>query len=169
MAILTASELAKMRMDSMKTNTKLIDAYLEEFECQKGSQNFLNAITNYDILKGSQTNLFKCFLPQAWRLSSVTGVQGFIHPEGVYDDPKGGALREEMYKRLRYHFQFQNQKILFPIGDRVKYSLNIFAASRHVSFIHLSNLFHPKTIDACFENDGNGEVGGINQKLKKIS
>ena len=158
---ITASELAKMRMDSMKTNTKLIDAYLEEFECQKGSQNFLNAITNYDILKGSQTNLFKCFLPQAWRLSSVTGVQGFIHPEGVYDDPKGGALREEMYKRLRYHFQFQNQKILFPIGDRVKYSLNIFAASRHVSFIHLANLFHPKTIDACFENDGNGEVGGI--------
>ena len=42
-----------------------------------------------------------------------------------------------------------------------KYSLNIFAASRNVSFIHLANLFHPKTVDACFENDGNGEVGGI--------
>ncbi len=158
---ITASELAKMRMESMKTNPKLIDAYREEFECQKGSQNFLNAITNYDLLKGSQTNLFKCFLPQAWRLSSDIGVQGFIHPEGVYDDPKGGVLREAMYKRLRNHFQFQNQMMLFPIGHRLKYSLNIFGPIRSTSFVHLANIFHPKTIDACFIHEGHEEVGGI--------
>ena len=61
----------------------------------------MNAIGNYPLLKGSQTNLFKCFLPQAWRLASAQGVQGFLHPEGVYDDPKGGALREMLYGRLR--------------------------------------------------------------------
>ena len=144
----------------MRTNTKLIDAYREEFECQKGSQNFLNAITNYDLLKGSQTNLLNVF-SQAWRLSSDIGVQGFIHPEGVYDDPKGGALREAMYKRLRNHFQFQNQMMLFPIGHRLKYSLNIFGPIRSTSFVHLANIFHPKTIDACFSHEGHEEVGGI--------
>ena len=57
-----------------------------------GEQNFLNAVQNYADLKGQQTNLFKCFLPQAWMYNAKCGVSAFIHPEGVYDDPKGGAL-----------------------------------------------------------------------------
>jgi hypothetical protein len=118
-------------------------------------------VANYPLLKGSQTNLYKCFLPQAWRVASGQGCQGFLHPEGVYDDPKGGALREVLYGRLRNHFQFQNQLMLFPIGHRVKYSLNIYGTSRQPSFIHLANLFHAKTVDACFAHDGNGIVGGI--------
>jgi len=157
----SASELAKRRGEALSANPELRAAYLEEFEGQNGSQAFLNAVANYPLLKGSQTNLFKCFLPQAWRVTSSQGVQGFLHPEGVYDDPKGGSLREVMYERLRNHFQFQNQLILFPIGDRVKYSLNIYGPSRQPSFIHLANLFHSKTVDACFAHDGHGAFGGI--------
>ena len=157
----SASELATRRGDAFCAHQNLRGAYLQEFEGQDGSQAFLNAIGNYLLLKGSQTNLFKCFLPQAWRLASTQGVQGFLHPEGVYDDPKGGGLREALYGRLRHHFQFQNQLILFPIGDRVKYSLNIYGPSREPSFIHVANLFHAKTVDACFAHDGNGAVGGI--------
>ncbi len=157
----SASELAKRRGEAFAANPELRPAYLEEFEGQNGSQAFLNAVANYPLLKGSQTNLYKCFLPQAWRIASTLGVQGFLHPEGVYDDPKGGALREVLYGRLRNHFQFQNQLILFPIGDRVKYSLNIYGPNRQPSFIHLANLFHSKTIDACFNCDGSGSVGGI--------
>lgn len=161
---ISASELTKMRMVSMMNHPNLINSYREEFECQKGSQNFLNAVTNYKLLKGSQTNLYKCFMPQAWRISSTIGVQGFIHPEGVYDDPKGGALREVIFKRLRNHFQFQNLMILFPIGHLMKYSINIFGPSRKPDFIHLANLFHPKTIDACFSHNGDEKVGGIKTK-----
>ncbi|KAF0655144.1 hypothetical protein L107_00015 [Cyanobium sp. Copco_Reservoir_LC18] len=158
---INASELAKRRGNAFDQHAELRAAYLEEFEGQNGSQSFLNAVVNYPLLRGSQTNLFKCFLPQTWRVSSEQGIQGFLHPEGVYDDPKGGALREALYRRLRNHFQFQNQLILFPIGDRVKYSLNIYGPSRQPSFVHLANLFHAKTVDACFVHDGNGAVGGI--------
>jgi hypothetical protein len=157
----SASELANRRKEAFRQHPKLQAAYLEEFEAQNGSQAFLNAVQNYPLLKGSQTNLFKCFLPQAWRIASAQGVQGFLHPEGVYDDPKGGALREILYGRLRNHFQFQNQLILFPIGDRVKYSLNTYGTERQASFFHLANLFHPKTVDSCFAHDGHGAVGGI--------
>jgi hypothetical protein len=157
----SASELANRRKEAFEAHPALRAAYLEEFEEQNGTQAFLNAVANYPLLKGSQTNLFKCFLPQAWRVASGQGVQGFLHPEGVYDDPKGGALREVLYGRLRNHFQFQNQLILFPIGDRVKYSLNTYGPDRQPSFFHLANLFHPKTVDACFAHDGNGAVGGI--------
>ena len=157
----SASELAKRRGEAFSENPELRPVYLQEFEGQNGSQAFLNAVANYPLLKGSQTNLFKCFLPHSWRVASGQGVQGFLHPEGVYDDPKGGALREVLYGRLRNHFQFQNQLMLFPIGHRVKYSLNIYGPSRQPSFIHLANLFHAKTVDSCFAHDGHGAVGGI--------
>ena len=157
----SASELATRRGDAFSAHQSLRSAYLKEFEGQDGSQAFLNAIGNYPLLKGSQTNLFKCFLPQAWRLASEQGVQGFLHPEGVYDDPKGGALREALYGRLRNHFQFQNALTLFSINSSQKFSLNIYGPSRKTSFFHLANLFHAKTVDACFAHDGNGAVGGI--------
>jgi hypothetical protein len=157
----SASELANRRSTALAANPKLQPAYLEEFEEQSGCQAFLNAIGNYSLLKGSQTNLFKCFLPLSWRLASEQGCQGFLHPEGVYDDPKGGALREVLYTRLRNHFQFQNELKLFPIGHRNKFSLNLYGPERQPGFIHLANLFHTKTVDACFTHDGNGVVGGL--------
>lgn len=44
-----------------------------------------------------QTNLYKCFLPIGWKIANSKGISGFLHPEGVYDDPKGGKLRSEIY------------------------------------------------------------------------
>ena len=51
--------------------------------------------------------------------------------------------------------------MLFPIAHRAKYSLNIYGPRKKPNFTHLANLFHPKTIDACFLHDGNEAVGGI--------
>lgn len=90
---LSASETAKYRTDTLQYGD-IRQLYFAEFEEMSGEQNFLNAVQNYADLKGQQTNLFKCFLPQAWMYNAECGVSAFIHPEGVYDDPKGGALRE---------------------------------------------------------------------------
>jgi hypothetical protein len=157
----SASELGKRRGDAFTGHPDLRAAYLQEFEGQDGIQAFLNAFANYPLLRGSQTNLFKCFLPQAWRMASSQGVQGFLHPEGVYDDPKGGALREVLYGRLRNHFQFENELILFPIGGTRRFGINVYGASRQPSFIHLANVFAPKAIDSCFAHGGAGMVPGI--------
>ena len=43
-----------------------------------------------------KTNLYKCFLPQAWYFGSETGVSAFVHPDGIFDDPKGGLLRKKL-------------------------------------------------------------------------
>lgn len=45
-----------------------------------------------------QTNLYKCFMPLAWGLNGTQGVAGLLHPEGPYDDPKGGNLREAVMR-----------------------------------------------------------------------
>ncbi|HBN6581239.1 TPA: class I SAM-dependent DNA methyltransferase, partial [Escherichia coli] len=160
---LSASKLATLRADTFNDIPALEAAWRSEYEGCEGMQNFLNAQQNYPVLRGVQTNLYKCFLPQAWRLGAQKGVAGFLHPEGIYDDPKGGQLRASVYPRLRAHFQFQNQRILFPIGDRVKYSINIYSSTKndHVEFVNIANLFSAKTIELCFAHDGSGEVGGI--------
>lgn len=139
---ISATELTRERTKAFEEFKRLQGEWTGELEEAEATQNFLNGTQNYPLLlKGSQTNLYKCFMPLGWMLSGESGVTGFLHPEGPYDDPKGGALREVLYARLRAHFQFQNQKILFPIGDRVKYSINIYAAPQTVAFDQLANIF----------------------------
>ena len=157
----SAAELAMRRGDAFAAHHGLLTAYLEEYEAQNGSQAFLNAVENYSLLKGSKANLYKCFLPQAWRVSKSNSAQAFIHPEGVYDDPQGGAFREALYPRLRKHFQFENELILFPIGGTRRYGINIYCSPRPPFFLHLANIFSPATIDACFAHDASGPVPGI--------
>jgi hypothetical protein len=166
---LSAPQLAATRDDLLKGYPRLQNAYLGEFEEAEGTQNFLNAVQNYPLLKGSQTNLFKCFLPQAWSFSKPEGVSGFLHPEGVYDDPKGGILREALYSKLRYHFQFQNKIFLFAeVHDETTYSINIYGAHQEsVNFDSLANLFHPNTLHQSFDHLGEGLIPGIKDKNGK--
>jgi len=157
-----APELAKLRDETFGRVPELKDTWCSEFEESEGTQNFLNALCNYPLLKGSPANLFKCFLPQAWDHASKKGVTGFLHPEGVYDDPNGGAFRATLYCHLRAHFQFQNEKKLFPIGNRSKFSANIYGPSQEdPSFDTIANLFSPRSVDLCYAHDGSGIVGGI--------
>ncbi len=169
---LSASALALKREQAFEGNLRLRQMYLLEYEDAEGTQNFLNAVQNYPLLKGIQTNLFKCFLPQAWMFSRTSGVSGFLHPEGVYDDPKGGQLRKKLYSRLRYHFQFQNEFALF-VGTndhgRMRFGLHIYGIEQeeqNLSFTSISNLFSPQTIDGCFELSLLGVPGIKNNKDK---
>jgi hypothetical protein len=140
-------------------------SYQEEFVEQEGAMNFLNALQNYPHLKKVPPNLYKCFLTRGWQVGSKDGVLGFVHPEGVYDDPKGGELRSHLYARLRDHFQFRNVFNLFDLNDHgvLRFGVNIYTAapSREVSFTTCANLFHPSTLDASFAHDGLGLLPGI--------
>lgn len=158
---MSASQLATRREEAIEQRG-IRDEYLNEYVIFEGTQNFLNAYQNYPFLKGSQSNLFRCFLPQAWSIGTNNGVTGFLHPEGVYDDPGAGLLREQIYPRLMYHFQFQNELKLFPdIGNREKFSINITSNFFTNSFVHISNLFHPSTVDTSFSHNGFGLCDGI--------
>lgn len=158
---LTATQTTHEREHALE-NVTTRNMYFAEYESMSGEQNFLNAVQNYPDLKGQQTNLFKCFLPLAWEKNNKSGVSAFVHPEGVYDDPKGGALREKLYPRLRYHFQFQNELLLFPeVAHRATFSLNIYGAPRNVQFDSISNIFGGKCIEECYALNSNETVEGL--------
>jgi hypothetical protein len=86
---LNATEITKIRNESFKDYHHLKKSWLQELEQSEAVQNFLNADQNYYLLKGVQTNLYKCFLPIGWSLMSASGVMGMLYPIELYDDPKG--------------------------------------------------------------------------------
>lgn len=125
-------------------------------------QNFLSATTNYAENEGMIPNLFKCFLPMAWKISNNTGAFAFVHPESVFDDPHGARLRELLYPKLKQHFQFINEKMLFAeIGHPNIYSLNIYSNVESDGFDVINNLFVPETIDACYAGNDEDNLPGI--------
>lgn len=159
---ISAADLAKLREEAFAQFPGLQADWTEELQEAEGTQNFLNAVQNYPLLKGVQTNLYKCFMPLAWGLTSAQGVAGLLHPEGPYDDPKGGSLREAVYARLRRHFQFMNAMTLFPIGITRTWSINVYGGTQaSPAFDNLANLFVPATVDACYQHDGTGLPDGI--------
>jgi hypothetical protein len=166
---ISASDLAKLRTDAFERFHGLQQAWTEELQEAEGTQNFLNAVQNYPLLKGVQTNLYKCFMPLAWQIGSAKGVAGLLHPEGPYDDPKGGGLREAVYARLRYHFQFTNEVLLFAeVDNHTRYSVNIYGPDRATPiFDQIANLFVPTTVDSCYAHDGSGPVGGYKNEAGK--
>ena len=164
---INATELITLRAKAFETFPGLKPAWLEELEEAEGSQSFLNSVQNYPLLQGMKANLYKCFMPLAWRLSSPQGVSALLHPEGPYDDPSGGTLREAVYFRLRKHFQFVNELALFAeVHSRATYSINIYGPLKgKPGFDQLANLFVPATVDACYLHDGNGIVEGYKNEL----
>jgi hypothetical protein len=163
---LSAPRMRQLREEALLKHPDLRDSYLDEYVEFEGTQKYLNAKQNYPLLQGSASNSYKCFLTQAWTIASPIGVHGFLHPEGVYDDPNGGALRSVSYARLRYHLQFTNELQLFAeIDHHNAYSVNVSGRLLATpKFFHVSNLYAPGTLDTCFDHDGSGVCGGIKDK-----
>ena len=159
----SAVELTRERDEAFERHRGLRDAWTADVEDAEATQAFLNATQNYPTLAKQQTNLYKCFLPQAWMISCERGVAGFLHPDGIYDDPKGGKFRREVYARLRSHFQFVNELTLFnEIDHHAVFSINIYGhRSAEPQFDHIANLYAPATADAAFAHDGKGDIPGL--------
>jgi hypothetical protein len=130
-------------------------AYAHHFRSSFGMAAFLNSKLLYPELAGMKANLYKNFITRSWSVLAQAGIVGLLHPEGPYADTNGGRLRRDLYPRLRAHYQLRNQlqKLLFPdIPHREEFSINIYSGDPgEISFNHMSNVFHPKTIRASLE------------------
>ena len=160
---------AQTRASPWRTNALAADSirrsYLDEYVTMTATKTFLNATQNYPLLKGQQTNLYRCFLPQAWEHSSEQGVSAFVHPDGILGDANANKMRFEMLRRYRKHFQFENEHNLFKGTNdhgRMRFSLNVYASEQHEpDFLSINNLFEPETIEECLVSKSIGIVPGI--------
>ena len=158
---LSAKQTADQREEVFAALPQARADYLSECVATEGLGEFLNSRQNYALLEGQKANLYKCFLPLVWQLGS--GVQALLHPEGGYDDPKGGALRAALYQRLIAHYQFQNELSLFAeVDHHMKFSINIFGSQQKApQFRHMANLFAPASVAASLDHAGGGSIPGI--------
>ena len=162
---MTAADTMKLRNDVL-SQPEVLSAYMEEYVFISGEQNFLNAIMTYPSLKGQQTNLYKCFIPQAFYHISNTGVSSFLMPEGIFDDPEAGPLRETIYPRLKKHFRFSNAKKLFAdVHTSREFGINIYGQkSQEIAFDNIAYLYLPSTLEECYDTSNVKTVISLRNK-----
>jgi hypothetical protein len=145
-------------------NFGLKNVYIsEELEVQSITS-FVGAKVNYSQLEGQQSDLYKLILLNCVHILNSNGKSGLIHPPTVFEDSKGAKMRDVLYKRLEFLFQFRNELMLFPIGHTRQFSVSIFSGKAkkesEINFLSINNLFHPITIEQSFSS-GNAEILGI--------
>lgn len=163
---MSGPEINKMRDRLFEASPSLRTIFTEEQKEYACTGVFMSSTAMYPMLIGQQNNLYKTILENGFSLLAQNGFMGLVHPEGIYDDPKGRPLRKEVYPRLRYHFQYKNELRLFDIGHTRQYGCHIYSSKQDVNFISIHNLFHPSTIDGCFCHLGDGICYGIKHNGK---
>lgn len=161
----SAPKIRLMQNEFLSDNF-LKELYLDEVISIECSVEFMNSIQNYHLIKGQHNNLFKCILSNGFSQLNKLGFMGLVHPESIYDDPNGQIFRKEIYRRLKYHFQFLNELVLFAeVDHHTIYGIHVYSGNKsEVDFLSINNLFHPLTIDGCFVHDGHGYSGGYKTK-----
>jgi hypothetical protein len=116
----------------------------------------------FPIIGSLRPNLYRCFMERTWEHQSPHGVTALIHPESHFTDDKAGALRAASYLRLRRHWQFINELLLFEIEDHKTFGVHVYAApTADPSFLMAASLYHPDTVVRSFVHDGSGPEPGI--------
>ena len=159
----TATQVADKRKAVLEGAPELAELYLSELGSAQGQGAYIASGANYPLLRGVQGNLYKCFLERVQKVAGPQGTLGIIHQKGLFDDPRGGALRAHLALHLRVHLHFINKLLLFAeIEDQKHYELSVIGSTLPApAMLQVSNLFHPRTLDESIEHDGKGPVPGI--------
>ncbi|MDO5747231.1 MAG: hypothetical protein Q4P66_06200 [Actinomycetaceae bacterium] len=115
-----------------------------------GLRAFLKSSALYPMTAHIRPDLYRSFLEQAfhhtYRKTDTRPIVAFIHPETHLMDPTASEFRQECYLRLRRHWQFVNEKMLFDTAHGNRYGVHIYGPRQHnVSFMRASSLYHPDT------------------------
>jgi len=149
------------RTDLLK-DTRNATSYLSEIASATGLSEFTGSSILQPLLAGLRPNLYMLFMDTTWRHLSPVGTVGLLHQESPFTDPKGGQFRRAIYQRSRRHFQFLNELFLFEDVDHHRpFGVHVYGAPREISFLLMSGLKHPDTIDGSMKHDGSGELPGI--------
>ncbi|GIJ11601.1 class I SAM-dependent DNA methyltransferase [Micromonospora andamanensis] len=123
---------------------------------------FVGSVGQYPHLQGLQPDLYRCFMEVMWRHGSARGTIGMIHLNSHFTDEKAGILRSELYLRLRRHWHFVNELLLFEIEDHKHYGITVHGSRQSLpAFIQASWLYHPDTAIRSLVHDGSGPEPGL--------
>jgi hypothetical protein len=138
------------------------DFFIDELTRQSSVVEFYGSHATYELMVGTQPDLYRVFMLRVWKNLSRRGTAGLIHPDSHLTGSHEARLRSATYAHLRLHAHFQNRRLIFPDVDWNKqFGMHVYGSARQVSFIHLSWLFDPGTLISSLVHDGPDEVPGI--------
>lgn len=136
--------------------------YQRDLASAAGTTAFLGSSSEYDVLSGIRTNLYMAFMVRVWRSMSEVGSAGLLHPEGHFMDPKAGKLREGVFKRLRRHWCFENEAVLFEeVDHHTFFSVNIYGAPGAIDFLQAVGLQLIETLEGSLGGSTSDEKPGV--------
>ncbi|MEO5305705.1 class I SAM-dependent DNA methyltransferase, partial [Corynebacterium sp. c25Ua_47] len=122
----------------------------------------LGDATRYPHLQNQQPDLYRGFMERTWANAAEDGIISLIHPESHFTEKKAAALRAGAYRRLRRHWQFINELVLFDIDHHNSYGIHVYGQRReHANFLSAASLYHPRTVIDSFNHDGTGNLPGF--------
>lgn len=122
----------------------------------------LGDATRYPHLQNQQPDLYRGFMERTWVNAAENGIISLIHPESHFTEKKAAKLRAGAYRRLRRHWQFINELVLFDVHDLVKYGIHVYGHRQvEPSFVSAASLYHPRTVIDSFSHDGSGSLPGF--------
>ena len=126
-------------------------------------QALLNCPSLYGVLKGGQTDLFKCILVNSLTMLSPNGYMGLIHPDTVFTEAKGQPLRKYLFPKLVARYHYSNKLGVFSDVHREKiFDCCIYRGiDTAIHFDSISNLYTPNTIDASYADLGTSICLGL--------
>ena len=101
---------------------------------------FFSSSVTYDLLVGTQPDLYRAFMIRTWRSIGLSGVVGLLHPDTHFVGDAERFLRAESYKRLRVHGDFVNSGNRFfppPVNRSSHFGMHIYGRPRDIRFAHL--------------------------------
>ena len=91
----------KSLKESILHDQKNKELLLNEYISTAGQISYYSSECNYHLSNMGLSNLYKCFLAQTSFVIGPESVFAFVHPDGVFNDPKGETIREYLLSKLR--------------------------------------------------------------------
>lgn len=138
--------------------------FLHELVAQTATNALYAHPSTYELLVGTQPNLYRAFMIRSWANANSNGISGLIHPDTHFGGSREGALRGATYRRLRVHAHFingANWAFATPISRALEFGLHIYGSEQEINFQHLTQLYGAKIVSDSLIHDGSGEVPGI--------
>ncbi|WP_067604508.1 restriction endonuclease [Nocardiopsis listeri] len=135
--------------------------YLVELAAVAGLSDFMSSCVSYQLLAGTQPDLYRGFMVRAWANISPFGIAGLIHPDTHFGGSKEASLRGAAYQSLRIHAHFRNEAKIFPeVHNNVSFSINVYGESGDIDFLNSSYLYGASVLEGSLKYGGSGPVPG---------
>ncbi|GHC86974.1 restriction endonuclease subunit M [Nocardiopsis terrae] len=135
---------------------------LTELAIVSGMSDYLSDVATYPLMVGTQPDLYRAFLIRAWLGLGESGSLGMIHPDSHFSGTKEAILRSQVYRHLRVHAHFRNERKVFPdVHNNFSFSVSVYGPPGEISFSHASYLYEASVFTGSMGHDGSGPRPGV--------